>query len=205
MLGLTSLKLPFTAKHCSCPRYSLEIQIILPNVDEKQTRGYFPLQNSLDSLNSKLSCLFKANAKLLLGKSKYNIVCDSKQNFGNMDSSNKIQDGCSLKVSQFVQMEILSNLPLKIIVSETEVVDNTHLFQIGKSTFEKLAKFVCMSTFCKLYKNSNNNKFYHISFGEFFEDVPFNYGTYSSSSTNLVLQIDCFTVFSTQIIGNLAK
>ena len=88
-------------------RYSLEIQIILPNVDEKQTRGYFPLQNSLDSLNSKLSCLFKANAKLLLGKSKYNIVYDSKQNFGNTDSSNKIQDGCTLKVSRFVQMAIL--------------------------------------------------------------------------------------------------
>ena len=104
-----------------------------------------------------------------------------------------------LKFLDLCKCQFCYNLHLKIIFSETEESDNTHLFRIGKSAFEKHAKFVCMSTFCELYQTSNNNKFYHIACGELFEDVPFHYGTYSSSSTNLVLQIDCFTVFSPKL------
>ena len=60
-------------------------------------RIYFLLPNSLDSLNSKLFCLFKADAELLFAQSKYNTTSDSKGNFTTqtMDNGNKIRKNLS--------------------------------------------------------------------------------------------------------------
>ena len=86
---------------------SEKIQIRLPNVGEMQTRWYFLLQKSLDSLNSKLSCLFKANAKCLLGKSKYNIVCNSKGNFGSNQHGRQNSRWLHVQSFLFVHLQLI--------------------------------------------------------------------------------------------------
>ena len=68
-----------------------------PMLMKCKQRIYFLLPNSFDSLNSKLFCLFKADAELLFAQSKYNTISDSKWNFTTrtMDNGNKIRKNWS--------------------------------------------------------------------------------------------------------------
>ena len=68
-----------------------------PMLMKCKQRIYFLLPNSFDSLNSKLFCLFKADAELLFAQSKYNTISDSKWNFTTrtMDNGNKIRKNSS--------------------------------------------------------------------------------------------------------------
>ena len=68
-----------------------------PMLMKCKQRIYFLLPNSFDSLNSKLFCLFKADAELLFAQSKYNTISDSKWNFTTrtIDNGNKIRKNSS--------------------------------------------------------------------------------------------------------------